>query len=472
MIADVLSFSFGDTERLAEALETKWVRRVSGFYRCSLDEKGYFANLDWEPANLFYLECACDLYDVLMGSDMGVSFIGSDRRGMLFNEMARELEQLLVSSEKGWAGGVGPKNVFRCASCQQTMVREFFTLLGRLCFSKAGRKLLDSTCVFTHLSVIGSSKALDYLSRLVITSLVFTDKGFLSLNLIQIWTTTGNCSGTLRMYIHGLLLTLLRSDPAEFLRWGVNIVTNELLLEEFPSEPLLKLLEECVQDPLVLKTLLSKRPNITNIPASSHILVRMLAVTEGVEYLSAKNCVLPALDSWQNKDSVEYVKSVEKSLARALSSNKHRGSSPASSFPSPSTSASSSSSSSSTSLSSSSQLLQPIVVPMVDRAAARHCEASSSSSSSSSSSPSPFSPSSSSSSAAVVEAMVGSALFGGEAVDLEGLLRVPWNMEVKLSIQAAYATSGQPRDEYLRIDSFLGKSSHLRTNARCDVNVL
>lgn len=97
-ISDMLEYSFHHPDRLADALKTKWVRRVCGFYRCSTEEKGYFANLDWEPTNLQYLESACNMYSVLLKDDAGLGFLGSDRRGMLFNEISNEIDQLATTA--------------------------------------------------------------------------------------------------------------------------------------------------------------------------------------------------------------------------------------------------------------------------------------------------------------------------------------------------------------------------------------
>ena len=402
----MIKYSFSDSDRLAEALDTKWVRRVSGFYRCSLDEKGYFANLEWDPANLFYLECACDLYAVLVTFDNGVSFLGSDRRGMLFNEIAGELEQLVFSADKGWSSAIsasGFKNIFRISTSTQSMVREFFTLVGRMCTSKAGRRLLDSTSVFSHLSVLGSSKQLDYLSRIVITGLAFTDKGFLSQNLIQIWTTSENSSFSLKLYIHTLLLALLRSNPEEFLRWGVNTIVNQLLLEEFPSETLLLVVEEAIQDPTILRALVHKRPTIANLPILSKIPVRMLSCSEGVEYLRAKGFLSSALLQWQESECSNYPLAIESGLARALSKQP-----PA--------------------------VIQPIVIPVIDGATTAKSNDQSSSS--------------------FLEGACGNNLFAGEAIDLEGLMRIPWNIEVKLSTQANFS---QGSHEYLRVDAYFGE---------------
>jgi rapamycin-insensitive companion of mTOR len=401
----MIKYSFTDSDRLAEALETKWVRRVSGFYRCTADEKGYFANLEWDPANLFYLECACDLYAVLVSYDNGVNFLGSDRRGMLFNEMASELEQL-ASGDRGWAGA-GPKNMFRIMAVSQCMVRELFTLVGRMCASRPGRRLLDSTAVFNHLSCLGNHKQLDYLSRIVITGLAFTDRGFLSQNLVQIWTSSDNCSHSMRIYVHSLMLALLRSHPEEFLRWGVNVVCSQLLLEEIPSAPLVKVFEEAVQDPTTLRAIIAKRPNLSILPADCGVSIRMLSTAEGYEYLSNKDALQPMLDGWEERIS-SYPLRVERSVATALSKD-------------------------------GSLTLNPIVIPAVDAAGLRISD---------------YYPSSGSNAAASSGSSNVASVLAGEAVDLEGLLRIPWGIEVKLTTQSYSAGSNS---EYLRIDTFLGK---------------
>eukprot|EP01035_Chromulina_nebulosa_P022879 gene22879-29634_t len=134
-ISDTLEYSFHSGDRLNEALKGKWIKRLCGFYRCSVDEKGYFANLDWEPTHLQYLECAFNLYTILLQDDVGIQFLKSgDRRSLLFNEIAQEIEQLcsVVPFMGGPSTSTPTKNVFRMYSCNYTMAREYFTILGRM----------------------------------------------------------------------------------------------------------------------------------------------------------------------------------------------------------------------------------------------------------------------------------------------------------------------------------------------------
>lgn len=150
MINDMLEFSFQHTDRLAEALKTKWIRRLSGFYRCTNDEKAYFANMDWEVSNLHYLENACNLYHVLVEDDQGMAFLSSDRRGVLFTDISREMEQLIESASRIGMTSFGMKNVFRPFSCRHTMAREYFTLLGRLTTTPQGKYSIANFCYKSH----------------------------------------------------------------------------------------------------------------------------------------------------------------------------------------------------------------------------------------------------------------------------------------------------------------------------------
>eukprot|EP01035_Chromulina_nebulosa_P018275 gene18275-23952_t len=80
LINDMLEYSFQNSDRLSEALKTKWVRRLSGFFRCSNEDKAYYASMEWNSNNFHYLECACNLYHILVEDDIGMSFLTSDRR--------------------------------------------------------------------------------------------------------------------------------------------------------------------------------------------------------------------------------------------------------------------------------------------------------------------------------------------------------------------------------------------------------
>lgn len=56
--------------------------------------------MDWEPTHLQYLECAFNLYTVLLQDEAGIQFLNSDRRGMLFVEIAQEIDLLCAPQSR------------------------------------------------------------------------------------------------------------------------------------------------------------------------------------------------------------------------------------------------------------------------------------------------------------------------------------------------------------------------------------
>ena len=291
LISEMFEHSFTSPDRLSEALKTKFLKRISGFFRCSSDEKGFFANLDWEPNNLQYLECACNLYSVLLKDEVGIQFLTSDRRGLIFTEIAREIELVTnYASNKFYQQYIresttsrdtvnlssnGPKMVFRMHSCNYSMAREFFTLLGRILRDSKSRKLLDQANVFNHLTVLGQYPSLDYISRLVITSLSFTDGGNISRHLYQFWTadeTAGSCSKLLKEYLYNLLRVLIRchqNHNHDVYLWCVETTVSQLSMDDDYTNNILsndslfilyKAMTESIHSKTCIKVILDKRP--------------------------------------------------------------------------------------------------------------------------------------------------------------------------------------------------------------------
>ncbi len=455
----MLEYSFHHGDRLSEALKTKWVRRVSGFYRCSTEEKGYFANLDWEPTNLQYLECACNMYSVLLKDEAGTAFLNSDRRGMLFTEIASEIEQLAaLAAPRNSIAALPAKNVFRLYSCTCTMAREFFTLLGRIIRTTESRHLLDSTNIFQHLSKLGGLSTLDYISRLSLTSLSFTDGGFLSRYLMQLWTTQSTCSTELRVYFHSLLRVLLRCNATVSCHWCVDAIVDQLSLDDAPTATLYKALEEAVQNKAHLRAIVvSKRPRTLNIldePLAQSLLVRFLSIPEGIEFASQKDWLNNTLAAWRATRCAEYVYEAEEKISLCFNkfAGRHRPEALKSVVPIP--------------------IETPEFVAALNARQSFYSGSSfaptaakslKSSSSNHSLSPGPAE----TGPAEAQEDPLNRDPNASLVVDLHGLLRVPWNIEVRLTTTGGYQGStgssasstnlgGASNIEYLKVDTFLG----------------
>ncbi len=282
-------------------------------------------------------------------------------------------------------------------------------MIGRIVNYDNGKALVDKSSLLEQLSNLGTCKSLEYLSRMVLVGLAFTDRGILSKHLIQTWTNKRGSSNELRSYIHMLLLTLLRSRPLDFLRWGLDTLMSQFSLETVPSKYLLDIFEEAIQDVRILHSILGKK-NLHLIHDSSKLQIRYCGIEDGIDYLNSKNSMESFLQKWIDTENDQYASAIETSLAKSLSRSYLKR-----------------------------KLLniEKIPVQMGEKNGSRNSEFSLTNS---------------------FEEFGGRSFLGGEDVDYEGLLRIPWNIEVKLtsiSTQVNQANS-QSTSEYLRLDTFLG----------------
>jgi hypothetical protein len=161
-VCELLGLRSSSSRRLA-----KWAQRIGGFYRCDLSEgKAYFASLPWGADNMRFLHCASRFYCALLHCPEGRHFMCTDRRGAVYKDILLELDRVVRKADaehfkssvatKSTSGGLGAKmtsylresigdargsthayerasedeySLFGRAAVQETMAREYFTLL-------------------------------------------------------------------------------------------------------------------------------------------------------------------------------------------------------------------------------------------------------------------------------------------------------------------------------------------------------
>ena len=100
---------------------------------------------DWEPSNLLFLETACSLYHLLIEDENTKNLVFNDLKSTVFHDVSRELEHIFEATKGGsWSSSIS-KCAFRPSNCANTMMREYFILLGRISSSPAGKQILEGT---------------------------------------------------------------------------------------------------------------------------------------------------------------------------------------------------------------------------------------------------------------------------------------------------------------------------------------
>ncbi|TDH70536.1 uncharacterized protein CCR75_005144 [Bremia lactucae] len=321
IISEMLEGPLTNPQRLSEAMKTKFFKRLSGFFRCDQGNKGYFSNLYWIPDHVPYLRPACQMYTLLLNHPEGLLFLKTDRRGQLLTEISTALElearpeAAIVESHIG----VLKARMFSPDYVSRRMLREYFTLLGLMSSSKEGLKMMEQSNLFQRLYVMGTTKGHDFLCRLILANLDYSVDGS-SRKLLQSWMTEG--SKALRLYATCLLRALLRSEVADFDKWGIDALVTQLAQEEEVARAALSVLEEAAETPACLLAMILKRPvkliQLKDQRAES-LLLKSLSLAEGLNFLRDTGDWIPCtLAAWRREKHISYVHAVEHALFRGL----------------------------------------------------------------------------------------------------------------------------------------------------------
>lgn len=333
--------------------------------------------------------------------------------------MTKELNSLTAAAKNGTKSivSLAPRNLFRMTSCLYSMAREYFVIIGRMGTFSAGRNLIDSTEMYQNLCEIGQFRSLDYLCRVVLNSLAFTDGGFMSRYLLRKWTSYTQCSLELRKYIITVIRTMLNYHPIQFHRWGLDFLLHLLLLKD--SDPLITqivaILEEASEQRLFLLPMLEKLSLLLTVPGTDRLLTRLLVLPEGVRALAANGWLDKKLDEYNDPRGNSYTLNMELALMRVLNKNYEQK--------------------------KESSLASPISINLQNAYKTLFADDNEGSGVDSSS----------------------------DGMSLESLLRIPWNIEVKLTTQASYSQVNLQalNTEYIEIDTYLDMSNLQRVD---DIN--
>ncbi|KAL8025270.1 putative armadillo-like helical, rapamycin-insensitive companion of mTOR domain, Pianissimo family [Plasmopara halstedii] len=333
IISEMLEGPLTNPQRLSEAMKTKFFKRLSGFFRCDQGNKGYFSNLYWIPDHVPYLRPACQMYTLLLNHPEGLLFLKTDRRGQLLTEISSALElearpeAAIVESHIG----VLKARMFSPDYVSRRMLREYFTLLGLMSSSKEGLKMMEQSNLFQRLYVMGTTKGHDFLCRLILANLDYSIDGS-SRKLLQSWMMEG--SKALRLYATCLLRALLRSEVADFDKWGIDALLTQLTQEEEVAKAALSVLEEAAETPPCLLAMILKRPvKLTQLKdkRAESLLLKSLSLAEGLNFLRDTGDWIPTtLAAWRREKHISYVHAVEHAIFRGLhrdAAGRERGSS-------------------------------------------------------------------------------------------------------------------------------------------------
>jgi hypothetical protein len=351
-IAGLFDGALHNQNHLLETMKThdRFIRRLAGFFRGSaVDERAYFCRLPWKRGHMPYASILCQMMGLLMETHEGEEFIQRDRRGRLLHALVDELKAVatglpVANSSRGEASfsatSPGSKSqlfLFSRTNVTQTMVREYFTLIGYMSSTLQGETMLQTAGLIKEAVRLAEIQSKDYISRLLISNLDLSRQG--SPSQFYVSTILDSNLTSLEIKIHslhavGASLLSRGTTVSSPVSWGIQVMCKQLCGPSFPGDDelatiALGLLGDFFSKPsnensigILLETLEQSPPTKISQArfVSSKLFVAIIGCEGGLAVAESKGWVEPALAAWTKPGGLhdKAVCTFEEEIARKM----------------------------------------------------------------------------------------------------------------------------------------------------------
>ncbi|GAA5853920.1 hypothetical protein JCM9279_007602 [Rhodotorula babjevae] len=293
-----------NARRLEEATRaTKFMRRVLAFYHPFALR---FSDLPKDPLTDKWVDLGCELVSMLVASPVGVQFLLEDK---LLPQLAEALFQLDTAG--------GAPVLLTKDRVEGTIASGYFSMLGVLSRSEAGRSLLDDLKLWTAFYRIAEMRNREDLVRLIIDNIDYSTDGHARVFLSKALTSSYK---HIRYYATQHLSKMLAA-PAGPTSWQIELLVQQLYdpAPEVVSLAIRALAVTCASQD-VLRAVVALRPALEVLPVDEGepLLMLCLADSAGVEYLQEIGWVERELETWYQERNLVYMVELELALASAL----------------------------------------------------------------------------------------------------------------------------------------------------------
>eukprot|EP01132_Coremiostelium_polycephalum_P001142 gene1142-1449_t len=315
LIFELLEGPLNNPTHLANALKTKFIKRMLSFLR---PNNKLFSSMAWTTENLKYVRVACVVLEVLISHEIGFDYLKDNKTIVQISDMLRlELETYQNSAKTGDKIVDKGNRLLSPEKVLKTMAREYFTMLGTLSSNLLGLEIMARNNIFDYIKPLAELPGRDDLSHLIMTSLDYNVNGASRTILQKILTSN---SRVVRYLATKYMRSLLRSGVQDFSNWGIDLLVQQLNDQDAKVSALaLNVLDEACDDPQGLEALILLKPPLLKLgkPGKS-LLLRFLSRPTGLSYLLQINFVEQEEAAWLKEENANYVISVENAISEAL----------------------------------------------------------------------------------------------------------------------------------------------------------
>jgi len=312
LIFELLEGPLNNPQHLANALKTKFIKRMLSFLR---PNKKLFSTMAWTTENLKYVRVSCVILEVLISHEIGFDYLKDNKTIIQISDM---LKTELETYQNNKAGEKSNNNrLLNPEKVLKTMSREYFTMLGTLSSNLLGLEIMARNNIFDYIKPLAELPGRDDLSHLIMTSLDYNVNGASRTILQKILTSS---SRVVRYLATKYMRFLLRSGVQDFSNWGIELLVQQLNDSDPKVSALsLNVLDEACDDYGCLEVLILLKPPLLKLgKAGKSLLLRFLSRPSGLSYLLHTNFVEQEEQLWMKEENANYVISVENAIAESL----------------------------------------------------------------------------------------------------------------------------------------------------------
>ncbi|KAG9069606.1 hypothetical protein KI688_010510 [Linnemannia hyalina] len=307
MILEIIQGPMVSPRRMDEAIRgTKFTKRLLAFYR-PLNHR--YSSQPAYDYNHKYTKIGCALFDTLANSTEGTKYLAQNKILRLIADGLAQLDPM--------QGHPGSDPIFSKEKMETTMTSGYFEMLGTLCRTRSGCRLLEKFKIFNLYYRLSELRSRDDIVKKIITSTDYSMDGHPRVILSKIMTSGYK---HIRLFATQHLGTVLKIERGESSDWGIRLLYTQLCDPSSDvSHMAVRALDDACSHHKNLDLLIRLRPNLDHLgEAGSPLLLRFLSTSKGFQHLHDISYIEGEMDEWFMFANRQYMIQTEVKLAKAM----------------------------------------------------------------------------------------------------------------------------------------------------------
>ncbi|KAF9286034.1 hypothetical protein BGZ68_003305 [Mortierella alpina] len=307
LILEIIQGPMLSPRRLDEAIRgTKFSKRLLAFYR-PLNHR--YSNQPANESHQTYTKIGCALFETLANTAEGAKYLSQNKILRLIADGLAQLDPM--------QGHPASDPIFSREKMETTMTSGYFEMLGALCKSRSGSKLLEKFKIFNLYYRLSELRSRDDIVKKIITSMDYSMDGHPRVILSKVMTSGYK---HIRLYATQHLGTVIKNDTNEFNDWGIRLLCTQLCDPSLDvCQMAVRALDDACSHRKNLDLLIRLRPNLDHLgEADNPLLLRFLSTSKGFQHLHDMSYIEGEMDDWFTFANRQYMIQTEVKLAKAM----------------------------------------------------------------------------------------------------------------------------------------------------------